>query len=51
MTRFLDEDCLHHKQEKGNGIAGWWRGSYSIELDRFDEETVEHWLTAGKETE
>jgi hypothetical protein len=49
IARFLQSDCIHHKQEAGNGIAGWWRGTFSISLDKFDEETVEQWLAAGKE--
>jgi hypothetical protein len=51
MTKFLDSECEHHKQEIGNGIRGWWRGTYSIGLDRFDEDTIERWLAAGKETD
>jgi hypothetical protein len=51
MTRYLDADCEHHKQEIGNGIRGWWRGTYSIALNKFDEDTVEHWLNAGKEVD
>jgi hypothetical protein len=48
MTQFFEAKCVHHKQEIGNGIAGWWRGSYSISLDVFDEETIEKWLNADK---
>jgi hypothetical protein len=51
MGRFIQSDCIHHKQEVGNGIRGWWRGTFSIALDRFDEETIERWLEAGKETD
>jgi hypothetical protein len=51
MSRFLESECEHHKQELGSGVRGWRRYTYSITLDKFDEETVERWLAAGKEVD
>jgi hypothetical protein len=40
MRTFVDRNCEFHLEGRGH----WWRYTYSISFDKFDEEDVERWL-------
>jgi hypothetical protein len=46
MRSFLDEHCEEHGKE---GRGHWWRCTWSIRFDKFDEEVIERWLNPDKE--
>ena len=40
MRTYVDNQCEQHSEGRGH----WWRFTYSISFDRFDEEEVSRWL-------
>jgi len=47
MTDFIGNKCVEHRQ--GPGIREWFRYTYSIGFDQFNEETLRHWFEPDKE--
>jgi hypothetical protein len=44
MRNFVESKCDCHQE--GRGLRGWWRYTYSISFDMFDEDIIEQWLAA-----
>jgi hypothetical protein len=44
LRRYLDSQCEYHDKRVGSGARGWYRCTWSIGFDRFDEHTLNRWL-------
>jgi hypothetical protein len=42
ITEYVGHKCMEHKQ--GPGARAWFRYTYSIGFDQFNEETLQHWF-------
>jgi len=49
MRTFVNNKCEEHRQ--GPGIRDWYRHTYSIGFDVFDDDVVNRWLNPDKEEE
>lgn len=53
LDMFVNNNCEYHTQDSPQGrvgIRGWWRNTYSISFDEFDEEIISYWLNIDKDT-
>jgi hypothetical protein len=48
MRDFIDREFEHHTQELGSGMRDWYRGTWSISFDKFDEAIIDRWLNPEK---
>jgi hypothetical protein len=46
---YVENRCKYHGKERGAGTRAWYRCTYSIGFDMFDEEIVGHWLNPDRE--
>jgi hypothetical protein len=49
LRTYVENHCTYHGKERGSGTRLWYRCTYSIPFDRFDEEVVDHWLNPDRE--
>jgi hypothetical protein len=47
MRRFIDANCQYNDRTTHRE---WWRCTYSISFDIFDEEEIERWMEAGNDS-
>ncbi len=47
MRIFIENNCTHHKDDSR---GRWWRYTYSISFDKFDEDMVNEWMSEDDET-
>jgi hypothetical protein len=47
LVEFVGSKCIEHKQ--GPGAREWFRNTYSIAFDQFNDEVLEHWFYPDKE--
>jgi hypothetical protein len=48
VRNFVDREFTHHVQELGSGMRDWYRGTWSISFDKFDEAIIDRWLNPDK---
>jgi hypothetical protein len=48
MRVFIDKEGTHLKQEIGSGVRGWFRGTWSLPFEKFDEAFINKLLDPEK---
>jgi hypothetical protein len=49
LRTYVENNCQYHGKERGSGTRLWYRCTYSIGFDKFEEDDVSYWLGQEKE--